>query len=232
MVIDMTAHCVKVGDAHLVADGCGALYWPAHETLLVADLHLEKGSHFAGLGFFLPPYDTRETLARLQRAISRYQPRRIVALGDSFHSAKGVLDIGMEDLSALHDLQAGREWIWITGNHDPHIAERAGGVMMGALEMGGIMLRHEPQAGETRGEIAGHLHPAAKLARNGYVLRRPCFVGDAQRLVMPAFGAFTGGLNVRDAAFAALFAPARELSVLMLGEEGLYPVALRHLVAD
>lgn len=232
MVIDMTAHCLRIGDASLIADGCGVLYWLEHETLLVADLHLEKASHFAGFGSFLPPYDTRETLARLATAIGRYEPKRVVALGDSFHSTRGALDIGAEDLATLQGLQAGREWVWITGNHDPDIARRVGGTIMGVLEMGGLTLRHEPSDADARGEIAGHLHPAARLGRGGYALRRPCFVSSRARLVMPAFGAFTGGLNILDPAFAPLF-PAREaISVLMLGEEGLYPVPVRNLVAD
>lgn len=232
MVIDMTARCLDIAGASLIADGCGALYWPEHAMLLVADLHLEKASHFARRGSFLPPYDTRETLARLGDAIERYRPARVVALGDSFHRARGALDIGSEDLATLAALQAGREWIWITGNHDPEIATRVGGVVMGSMAIGGIMLRHEPSRDRTRAEIAGHLHPAAKLLRNGYALRRRCFVSNRARAVMPAFGAFTGGLNVLDVAFAPLFPGDEESTVLMLGDEGIYPVAVRHLVAD
>lgn len=232
MVIDMTAHCLEIGGAALIADGCGALYWPEHATLLVADLHLEKAAHFAGRGSFLPPYDTRETLARLGDAIARYRPRRVVALGDSFHSTEGPRQIGRSDLATLSALQAGREWIWITGNHDPDIARRVGGAVMGTLELGGIVLRHEPSAAGDDLEIAGHLHPAARLVRDGYCLRRPCFVSNRRRAVMPAFGAFTGGLNVLDAAFAPVFGTAATLGVLMLGTEGIYPVPLRHLAAD
>lgn len=232
MAIDMTAHCLEIAGASLIADSCGALYWPEHATLLVADLHLEKASHFAGRGSFLPPYDTRETLARLGAAIARYRPERVVALGDSFHRSRGALDMGLEDLAALAALQLDRQWIWITGNHDPEIATRVGGVVMGMLEIGGVTMRHEPSGEGAVAEIAGHLHPAAKLLRNGYALRRRCFVGNRGRVVMPAFGAFTGGLNVLDAAFAPLFPASAEPTVLMLGDEGIYPVAVRHLVAD
>lgn len=232
MVIDMTAHCLEIAGAALIADGCGALYWPEHATLLVADLHLEKASHYAGRGSFLPPYDTRETLARLGEVIARYRPVRVVALGDSFHRARGALDIRPEDLATLAGLQTEREWIWITGNHDPEIAARVGGVVMGILEIGGIVLRHEPSADGAAAEIAGHLHPAAKLLRNGYALRRRCFVSNRARAVMPAFGAFTGGLNVLDVAFAPLFPASEEPTVLMLGDEGIYPVPMRHLAPD
>jgi len=225
----MTAQCLRIGTATLVADSCGVAYWPAQETLLVADLHLEKAAHFAGRGSFLPPYDTRETLARLARAVARYRPRHVVALGDSFHSSRGALDITGDDLETLLSLQAGRTWIWVTGNHDPEIAGRVGGVVVDELEMGGILLRHEPACTDPRPQVAGHMHPVARLARSGTSVRRRCFVGDGQRVVMPAFGAFTGGLDILDKAFAPVFPETTVLAVLMLGDTGLYPVP-RHLL--
>lgn len=229
LVVDMTAQCLRIGSATLVADSCGVAYWPAHEMLLVADLHLEKAAHFAGRGSFLPPYDTRETLARLAQAIDRYAPRHVVALGDSFHSTRGAYDIQGDDLDALLALQQGRTWTWIAGNHDPEIAAHVGGVMAGELEVGGVVLRHAPEGEEARPLIAGHLHPVARIARAGTSVRRRCFVSDGQRVVMPAFGAFTGGLDILDAAFAAVFPRADTISVLMLGDSGLYPVP-RHLL--
>lgn len=232
LVVDVTAQCVRISDKTLVADGCGVLFWPARSMLLVADLHLEKGAHFAGRGAFLPPYDTRETLSRLADAIERYDPACVIALGDSFHSARGAQDIAEDDLGHLLRLQERREWIWIAGNHDSEIAARVGGRVERQVAIDGIVLRHEPEPGFSGPEIAGHLHPVARLAGRGMTLRRRCFIGDGQRLVLPAFGAFTGGLNVRDRAFAAVFADAARLSVLMLGDAGLYPVPVRHLHPD
>lgn len=232
LVVDMTAQCVQIGDAMLVADSCGALYWPAHEALLVADLHLEKGAHFAGRGSFLPPYDTRETLSRLADAIARYAPRHVIALGDSFHSTRGAHDIGAEDLATLHGLQDGRIWTWITGNHDPEIAARVGGSIAVEITIDGINLRHELSLVEAGPQIAGHLHPVARLSRGGVGLRRRCFVSDGRRTLMPAFGAYTGGLNVLNEAIADAFTPGEVLRILMLGEAGLYPVPLRLLRPD
>jgi DNA ligase-associated metallophosphoesterase len=215
----------------LIADGSGALYWHAERALLVADLHLEKGSAQAERGNLLPPYDTRETLCRLADAIGRYDPAIVIALGDSFHDARAAERIGADDLEMLSALQRTREWIWIAGNHDPEIAERAGGRVCAAVKLAGLTLRHEPTAGGVTHEIAGHLHPAAKLSMYGTTIRRPCFVGNGRRLVMPAFGAFTGGLNVLDDAFQPLFGNGG-MGVWLLGQEGLYPVATRLLSAD
>ena len=231
MVVDPSCHCVAIGDQSLIVDGSGAMYWPIEKALLVADLHLEKGSHFAERGSFLPPYDTRETLARLAGAVARYAPAVVIALGDSFHSPRGVANMQPCDVETLQGLQAGRDWIWITGNHDPHIAPRVGGRVCAEINLAGVTLRHEPSSGQASCEIAGHLHPAARLSLNGRAVRRSCFVGDGTRMVMPAFGAYTGGLNVLDAAFEPLFR-AGAPSVWMLGETGLYPVPSRHLTPD
>jgi len=225
---------ISLGRHALLADGSGAVFWPAQKTLLVADLHLEKGTAHAEHGALLPPYDTRETLARLGDVIGRYQPARVVALGDSFH-AGAAARLGLEELLALRKLQDGREWIWLAGNHDPDIPKRAGGTVAHEFDLAGITLRHEPAAGRVAHEIAGHLHPAARLSIDGYSVRRRCFVGNGRRLVMPAFGAFTGGLNVLDDAFTPLFGAdpiSAGLSVWMLGRERLYAIAIRHLRAD
>jgi hypothetical protein len=222
---------IAICGAELVADSSGALYWPAEAALLVADLHLEKGSSLARQGVMLPPYDTRETLLRLGEVIGRYKPQSVIALGDSFHDSDGSGRIAGEDLDRLRALQKGRDWIWALGNHDPRISADAGGRQCDVLALGGLTLRHEPAAEPIRGEIAGHLHPAAKLVANGGSIRRPCFVGNGHRLVMPAFGAYTGGLNVLDAAFRRLFAGG-EFAVWMLGERGLYPIAPHRLNAD
>ncbi len=213
------------------ADMSGALYWPGERALIVADLHLEKGSAFAARGQMLPPYDTRETLARLARVIDRYEAETVIALGDSFHDSRGPERMMPEDREALRTIQQHCEWIWVKGNHDPEISSGAGGVVVPSLEVEGITLCHEPDEGRDSHEIAGHLHPAARVTMNGFTLRRPCFVGNGRRLVMPAFGAYTGGLNVLSTAFEPLFGLGG-MNVWMLGQEGCYPVASRLLSED
>jgi DNA ligase-associated metallophosphoesterase len=213
------------------ADYSGALYWPAEDALIVADLHLEKGSSFAAKGIMLPPYDTRETLTRLAEAMDRFNPQTIIALGDSLHDAAGASRLTPEDRESLKILQDDREWIWITGNHDPKIARELGGHVLDDLTVEGLTFRHEPSNGRVTHEIAAHLHPAAKLSLHGYSFRRPCFVSNGLRLVMPAFGTYAGGLNILDDAFDPLFG-SDGMSVWMLGQEGLYPVAPRLLRPD
>jgi hypothetical protein len=222
---------VTIAGKALVGDRCGALFWQAEQMLVVADLHLEKGSSFARRGQLLPPYDTRETLVRLAEAIERYDPAVVLSLGDSLHDGGAAERMSAEDREILSILQDGRRWIWVTGNHDPEIAASLGGEVHSQVVVGGLTFRHEPQAGPVTHEVAGHLHPAAKLSMHGATIRRPCFVGNRLRLVMPAFGAYTGGLNVLDEAFRPLFG-AGGLDVWMLGSEGLYPVAARQLRAD
>jgi uncharacterized protein len=222
---------VAVCGTEMIADSSGALYWPGQHTLLVADLHLEKGSSYAERGAFLPPYDTRQTLVRLAEVIDRYEPARVIALGDSLHDRGAALRMRAADLGILRTLQAGREWIWLTGNHDPDIAPQVGGTACSQLALSGIVLRHQPAAGAITREIAAHMHPAARLSMYGTSIRRACFVGNGRRLVMPAFGAFTGGLNVLDEAFRPLFGNGG-MAVWMLGRQGLYAVATRFLTGD
>ena len=183
----------------LLADCAGALYWPEQNLLAVADLHLEKGSSFAARGQLLPPYDSAATLARLGHLIAHYAPRVVVALGDSFHDGGGPARLGNEDRANLRALQRGRDWLWLTGNHDPDPANNIGGTFQSTLTVNSLTFRHQPSGAD--GEIAGHLHPVARVAHRGRAVSRRCFAADATRMVMPAFGAFTGGLNIRDAAF-------------------------------
>jgi DNA ligase-associated metallophosphoesterase len=184
----------------------GALWLPEHRTLIASDLHLEKGSAFAVRGQMLPPYDSPATLAKLETEIEALDPARVVLLGDSFHDAKAVDRLSTEDRDRLARLAVGRDWVWLEGNHD--LAALAGaldvlpGRIVTTMDLGALRLIHEPQSGEAAGEIAGHLHPAARVAAYGRGVRRPCFVTDGRRLIMPAFGAFTGGLDVRDPAIA------------------------------
>lgn len=214
-----------------IADFSGALFWPAEQALIVADLHLEKGSSYAARGVMLPPYDTRETLSKLAEAIDRTGAATVICLGDSLHDTGGASRMLAEDRETLRMLQDDREWLWITGNHDPKICPEMGGHVLPEITVEGLTLRHEPTVAAVTHEIAAHLHPAAKISLNGHTIRRPCFVGNGRRLVLPAFGAFTGGLNVLDAAFAPLFDNSGQ-SIWMLGQEGLYPVASRLLRED
>ena len=225
---DATAHAFSMCGKALVADISGALYWPGEKALLVADLHLEKGSAAASKGRMLPPYDTRETLMKLAEAIDRHAPEVVIALGDSLHDCGAAARIEPDDLRVLAMLQEGRRWIWVTGNHDPEIAPVLGGSVCDEIALSGITLRHAPRAARITHEIAGHLHPAARVSLYGHIVRRPCFLGNGRRLILPAFGAFTGGLNVLDQAFDPLFGPDG-LNVILLGQEGLYPIATRLL---
>jgi len=229
---DYSSHSIAICGKKFIADMSGALFWPGERLLVVADLHLEKGSAYAANAQqMLPPYDTRETLLRLARVIDKYSAGAVLALGDSFHDAAGYARMSEDDRTILQIMQEDRRWIWVTGNHDTTIAPGAGGEIRDAVVMEGLTFRHDPLVGSVTHEIAGHLHPAAKLSVYGHSIRRPCFVGNGRRLVLPAFGAFTGGLNILDDAFAGLFGNA-SFAVWMLGDDGLYPVAPRLLKPD
>ncbi len=220
---------VTVAGIALIGDPVGALYWPEEGLLAVADLHLEKGSSFAARGVLLPPYDTAVTLARIARLVARYAPRAVIALGDSFHDGDGPARIAATDRATLAALQRGLDWIWIAGNHDPDPADGIGGSFGGALAVGPLIFRHEPTGAE--GEIAGHLHPVARVSTRGGSVSRRCFASDGTRLVMPAFGAYAGGLNVRRRAFAEVFG-SLAFTAHMLGEGRLYAVAAERCLAD
>jgi len=197
------AATVDVAGVTLVADLSGALFWEEQGLLVVSDLHLEKGSSFATRGVLLPPYDTVATLGRLAAVIARHDPRRVIALGDSFHDRDAHQRLSGTDRDALAAMQARRDWIWISGNHDPVLPSDLGGVVAQEVAIGPLAFRHEPTG--AAGEISGHLHPKARVSTRGRSMERRCFACDGERAVMPAFGAFTGGLNIRDAAFAKIF---------------------------
>lgn len=222
---------IAIAEERFTPDIAGALVWPTRRTLIVADLHLEKGAACARGGTMLPPYDTRDTLSSLAEAIARHDPKRVIALGDSFHDPEVAGLLPEIELAMLHRLQRGREWLWVTGNHDPALPSRLGGDVTASLTLGGITFTHAPRRDASGPEIAGHLHPAARLAHGGASVRRKCFVADGWRLVMPAFGAYAGGLNVLDRAFLPVFAQ-RPFLVWMLGRSGVYPLARRQLLPD
>jgi DNA ligase-associated metallophosphoesterase len=219
-------HGVKLAGVVLVADCAGALYWPEEGLLAVADLHLEKGSSFARRGVLLPPYDTAATLARLDALIARYAPRIVVALGDSFHDGRGPERVLPDDRAMLAGLQRGRDWVWIAGNHDPEPVDGLGGASTAMLAIGPLTFRHIPTHDAGDGVIAGHLHPVARVNGRGRTVSRRCFACDGTRMVMPAFGAYAGGLNVRDRAFADVFGTLA-FTAHVLGDERLYAFPAR-----
>ena len=221
---------VPVGACEAVPHASGALYIAEARTLLISDLHLEKGSCLARRGVFLPPYDTRATLEAVAAAISAFAPRTVVAMGDSFHDRSGADRLGADDLATIARLQQGCDWLWLAGNHDPEGARTLPGDHAEIATIAGITLRHEPDAKATGPEIAGHLHPAAKVRLRGRGVRRRCFVGDGQRLVLPAMGAYAGGLNVQDMAFRPLF--ARGADVWMLGDDRVFQIGRGQLSPD
>lgn len=182
---------------------CGALYWEAESMLLVADLHLEKGSSFAAKGWLLPPHDSQETLQRLREAIRMTGARRVAALGDSFHDRTGAGRLPAPAQALLTDLLAGADWLWVTGNHDGDSAADLGGRAVAEVRIGGIWLRHEAVPGWDGPEISGHFHPKARVPlRGGRQVSRRCLARAGERLVLPAYGAYAGGLFVDDPAFA------------------------------
>ncbi|MCO5131727.1 MAG: ligase-associated DNA damage response endonuclease PdeM [Xanthobacteraceae bacterium] len=213
---------MSVAGESLTADLSGALYWDAERLLVVSDLHLEKGSSFALRGVLLPPYDTTETLARLDAVIARYQPRAVIALGDSFHDRDAHQRLSSDHRAALARLQSGRDWIWIVGNHDPDLPDDLGGCVASEVAIGALVFRHEPTGAV--GEIAGHLHPKARVSRRGRSVERRCFACDGARAVMPAFGAYTGGLSIRDLAFAAIF-QSLAFTAHVLGDSRMHAIA-------
>lgn len=210
-----------VAAVEFVAHLSGALFWEQERLLVVSDLHLEKGSSFATRGVLLPPYDTQATLARLATVVAHYDPRIVIALGDSFHDRDAHERLSAADREALAVLQARRDWIWISGNHDSALPRDLGGVVATEVALGGIVFRHEP-TGEV-GEIAGHLHPKARVSTRGRSMERRCFASDGERAVMPAFGAYAGGLNIRDRAFARIF--STDFVAHVLGDSRMHAIA-------
>lgn len=220
---------IDLAGTPVVLDVSGGAFEPETRTLVVADLHLEKASSLTERGAgFVPPYDTRATMERLTGVLARLAPHRVIALGDSFHDHKTIARMHRDDLDTLCALVTSVEhWVWIAGNHDPAPPPVVGGEAAGEITLGSITLRHEPKQRPDGGEIAGHLHPSARIRRRGRAVRRRCFVHDARRMIIPAFGALTGGLDVSDRAIAGLFTTIPK--VAMLGADRVWPVAARHV---
>lgn len=219
----------KVAGAEVVLDLSGALFIPDAQALVVSDLHFEKASSFARRRQFVPPYDTSVTLTALERAAHDYAPKMVICLGDSFHDPFCAERLLPEAIARFAALAKGRDWVWVTGNHDPEIPHMLAGERVDELCIGPLSLRHIPQRGEAgQGEIAGHLHPVGRILRRGRIVRRPCFAMDGTRLIMPAFGALTGGLNLGNPAFKGLF-DMSALTAWMIGADQLHAVPAQGL---
>lgn len=212
----------RFAGTELLPDPSGALFWPSAGLLAVADLHLEKGSAAAERGRLLPPYDTRVTLDTLEEAISRLKPARVVCLGDSFHDGGAGDRMSEEDAARVRALTGRCEWLWIAGNHDPAPPDGLGGRIAADLFEGPLCFRHEAEPG-VFGEISGHLHPVASVAAGVRRVRGRCFVHDGAKLILPAFGAYTGGLDVRDRAIRRLLGPRFEVHLLARGRVHRFP---------
>lgn len=200
-----------------------ALYWPRENALLVADLHLEMGSFFAGHGQMIPPYDSRETLGRVADALRETGARRVYTLGDNFHDANGAQRLEKHAAGMLAALVRAVDWVWITGNHDHNAPQRCsapGGTELDELEIAGMVLRHEAQQGEQRPELSGHYHPKLRLRVRDRHIARPCMVMSSDengsgRMILPAFGAYTGGMEASDPAILEAVKPARTITAIV-----------------
>jgi len=192
-----------------------ALFWPREQALLVADLHLEKASFFARSGQMLPPYDSRETLERLALAIRETGARRVFALGDNFHDSAGTDRLEPHAAGMLAALTRAVEWVWITGNHDAALEQAAGGEIVGEAVLSGIVLRHRATAGEVAPELSGHFHPRLVLTARGRRIARPCAVTSGRRMILPAFGALTGGMDAGAPEILSAMQPAAAIDAIL-----------------
>jgi uncharacterized protein len=213
---ETAAPMITLAGEALFPDRSGALLWPAAETVIVADLHLEKGTSYGPQGVTLPPYDTAATIASLSDVLKRRRPERVICLGDSFHDNEAGERIDPADRVALSILVAAHRWFWIAGNHDPH-PPKFGGSVIDELAIGRLAFRHEAQRAAAVGEVSGHYHPKSSYRAHGRSVGGRCFVGDSRRLILPAFGAFAGGLDVRDLAIARLFPQGCEVHLIARG---------------
>ncbi len=208
---------LDLGGEAVLCRPSGVLWIESSRSLIVADLHLEKASWFAARGQMLPPYDSADTLRRLSGEVAALDPEQLILLGDSFHDPAGDGRLARGDIDTLRRLASGRRLMWVTGNHDPLAPRDLPGEAASHLVLGGLRLVHEPTRETVAGEVAGHLHPCARVRGAGASVRRRCFITDGQRLIVPAFGALAGGLNVRDPAFRGLLRPKPLVAVLGFG---------------
>jgi DNA ligase-associated metallophosphoesterase len=230
---DCGALWIDLYGVHAALRPSGALWLPDEAVLIAADLHLEKGSSYASRGQLLPPYDTRATLQSLASEIRAVRPSTVVLLGDSFHDSRAPLRLCAEDARLIGELARGLTVIWAVGNHDEDLGLEAAGLpgeVHGEVAFAALTLRHAPRRGAQPGEISGHLHPCAKVVSRGRGVRRRAFLTDGSRLILPAFGAYAGGLNACDPAFADLFAGPPLAGVI--GKGTVHPIAFAALSGD
>jgi DNA ligase-associated metallophosphoesterase len=223
---------ISVNGASLLADASGALIWPQRRAVLVADLHLEKGSSFAARGRLLPPYDTAATLMRLEEVLTRHDAKAVFCLGDSFHDAAAGERLSGADRARITSLTGRCDWTWICGNHDPAPPTDWGGKVAEEITLGPLIFRHQalrPMNRRAGGEVSGHFHPKAALRWRHKRITGRCFITDGRRLILPAFGAYTGGLNVLDPAIAGLF--PKDFQVLLMGRAGIFSFPSTALVS-
>ena len=208
---------ITLNTVPIVLDPSGALWWPERRLLAVADLHLEKGSGFAARGQLLPPYDTAATLSRMAAVVAEYRPETVVCLGDSFHDCGAAARLSDSDAGQLAILTGGCDWLWITGNHDPAPPTAWGGVVREEVTVGPLAFRHQGQP-DAKAEVSGHFHPRAAVRVRHRRIAARCYATDSRRLILPAFGAYAGGLDVLDPAIAGLL--TRPFTVHMIGRNG------------
>jgi DNA ligase-associated metallophosphoesterase len=220
----MTAAPIHLAGQRLMLDPMGALFWPEQRLLAVSDLHLEKGSSFARRGMLLPPWDTHTTLDRLALLLRRWSPETIVALGDSFHDDQGATRLPPTEQQRLNGMAKAHRFVWVQGNHDPTPPDGLDGEWVETFAAGPMVFRHQAVPKAANGEVVGHHHPKATIQARTGAVSRPCFVFDGRRLMMPAFGAYTGGLDVRDSAINRLF--PRGGRVFLLGKDRLFSFEL------
>lgn len=220
----MTAAPIHILGERLMLDPSGVLLWPSAGVMVVSDLHLEKGSSFARKGMLLPPWDTRATLDRLAALLRRYRPETVVALGDTFHDDAAAGRLPAPEKERLQSMTRVHRFVWVLGNHDPTPPDDLGGAFVTEFTTHPLTFRHQAIIGAAAGEIVGHHHPKAAIPARGTTISRPCFVADARRVMMPAFGAYTGGLDVSDPAIGRLF--PRGGRVFLLGKDRLFTFTL------
>ena len=206
-----------LSNTRLIADISGALFWPEKQTVIFSDLHLEKGSWFAKQNVLLPPYDTLDTLNRVEKVVNYFKPSRVISLGDSFHDDTWMERISKEQIAKILNLTNNYEWFWIQGNHDPSGVPSLGGINLNDYLDPPLTFRHEAKRETTDGEVSGHFHPKAKIKLNRKSFSYPCFISDETRVILPAFGSFTGGLNVMDKAISSFFRD--DFKVFLLGSK-------------
>jgi DNA ligase-associated metallophosphoesterase len=218
----MTASLTFCGE-QLLLDPAGALFWPRLSLLAVADLHLEKGSACARRGSLLPPWDSRDTLERFSALIHTYHPHTIVSVGDGFHDDEGALRLHANEARLLAGIARSARLVWVCGNHDPSPPAGIEGECVAQLAIGTLLFRHQARQGAA-GEISGHFHPKARVATRAGDVVRPCFIAAAHRIILPSFGAYTGGLDITSPAIAALFPEGAE--AFLLGRTKLFRFAV------